>query len=310
MNYFKKVSAFVGIFALVALATFSIARAQTTTDKGTFTASPFDGSIAVQQQKLEERVTKTADELKDSDKDGISDFDETSFFGSDPFNPSTAGGGVTDGARLLQGIDPVTGKAMNFEDPRTAGRTAENLFTVDNVSLSTKTSVVDGIESKQEVVAFSGTAPIDSYVTLYIFSTPVIVTVKSDQTGNWSYTMDQELDNGQHNVYVASVNNSGKIVAKSDAVPFVKEVGAVALGLQSSASATTSEGFGSTWTILIGAIILLFIILIAILIAGMRSNKKKVEETPVITANPVPPQNTPTTPEQPVHTENSNVNQQ
>ena len=67
-------------------------------------------------------------------------------------------------------------------------------------------------------------------MTLYIFSTPIIVTVKADSEGRWTYELDKELEDGNHEVYVATVDNSGKIVAKSNPIPFVKQANAAALG--------------------------------------------------------------------------------
>jgi hypothetical protein len=76
-------------------------------------------------------------------------------------------------------------------------------------------------------LVFEGRALPNSFVTLYIFSTPVVVTVKTDEQGNWRYTLDTELEDGSHNLYVAMVNNNGRIVAKSPPVPFVKTAEAV-----------------------------------------------------------------------------------
>ncbi len=59
-------------------------------------------------------------------------------------------------------------------------------------------------------------------MTLFIFSTPIVVTVKTDLSGSWHYSLDTELPDGNHMLYVASVDASGKILAKSPAVPFTK----------------------------------------------------------------------------------------
>ncbi len=74
----------------------------------------------------------------------------------------------------------------------------------------------------QEKVTFAGRALPNSFVTLYIYSTPIVVTVKTDISGAWKYTLDTELPNGSHNLYVATVDSGGKILAKSPAIPFVK----------------------------------------------------------------------------------------
>jgi len=49
----------------------------------------------------------TLPELLDTDGDGLSDFEETSYYGTDPDNPDTDGDGITDGEEALQGTDPT-----------------------------------------------------------------------------------------------------------------------------------------------------------------------------------------------------------
>ena len=44
---------------------------------------------------------------------------------------------------------------------------------------------------------------------------PIVVTVKSDENGNWVYDLDKSLVNGKHEVYVAINNDEGKIVEAS-----------------------------------------------------------------------------------------------
>jgi len=69
----------------------------------------------------------------------------------------------------------------------------------------------------------SGTALPNSFVTLYIFSTPTIVTVKTDADGSFVYTFEKELQDGSHDVYVAITDNAGSIVARSNPFQFFKE---------------------------------------------------------------------------------------
>jgi hypothetical protein len=45
--------------------------------------------------------------LPDTDGDGLSDFEETSHYGTDPYKVDTDGDGVTDGEEVIQGTDPT-----------------------------------------------------------------------------------------------------------------------------------------------------------------------------------------------------------
>jgi hypothetical protein len=59
---------------------------------------------------------------------------------------------------------------------------------------------------------------------------PIIVTVTTDENGNWVYDLDKTLVDGKHEVYVAINDDEGKIVAQS--VPtlfFVEEAQAVSM---------------------------------------------------------------------------------
>jgi hypothetical protein len=81
---------------------------------------------------------------------------------------------------------------------------------------------VSDIPAFKEEITFTGRALPNSFVTLYVFSTPVVVTVKADASGAWSYTLDSELEDGNHELYVATVDAGGRILARSPAIPFIK----------------------------------------------------------------------------------------
>src|SRR5574344_835170 len=50
--------------------------------------------------------------FKDSDGDGLSDFDEINIFGSDPYEADSDSDGIEDGDAVLNGRDPVTGSKL------------------------------------------------------------------------------------------------------------------------------------------------------------------------------------------------------
>src|SRR5690606_9218401 len=96
----------------------------------------------------------------------------------------------------------------------------------DVLSINEVTPVVETDESlgKPRVQSkISGVALPNSYVTLYIFSTPTIITVKTDDTGAFVYMFEKELSDGAHEVYVAITDNTGSVIAHSEPFGFVKE---------------------------------------------------------------------------------------
>ena len=188
---------------------------------------------------------------RDTDEDGISDYDEENIYFTDPRNAFTAGSLLTDGERILLGFDALSTSTqrVSVDSPRTSGEVASGLFKVSSIILEKRSreiipeapavDVDNELDKKEtqepekprfeevEVLTFRGNALPNSFVTLYIFSTPIIVTVKTDVYGDWEYTLEEELEDGSHEMFVASVGNAGNIIAKSELIPFVKTAEAV-----------------------------------------------------------------------------------
>lgn len=195
-----------------------------------FTRTAFDE----QSEKMEESLSKTETALQtfrfnnrtelatyvDTDGDGVTDYDEIYLYETDPNNSYSAGGVLTDGERLLLGLDPRSDSMIvePVESPKVSGEVNEKVFSIELISLR-------GPEDASVVIA--GHAAPFSFVTLFVYSTPVLVTVRADGEGAFEYVLDETLEDGSHELYVASVNASGKILAKSNPIPFVKTAQAI-----------------------------------------------------------------------------------
>lgn len=214
----------------------------------------------------------------DSDGDGISDYDEVALYRTDPFKSATREGELSDGEKILRGIDPASDQPIVFEDPRRSPEPAVEEYSVDSLQVTKRehdeTTGKDVVRS----LAFTGKALPLSFVTLYIFSTPVVVTVKTDSEGRWEYELDTELSDGEHEIYVATTDNSGKIVAKSGPVPFVKTAEAAELGAAEVATAQeqTSSLRSDLFLIILG--ISIVGVLIMILIVGLDMRRIRLRE--------------------------------
>ncbi|MFZ1626616.1 MAG: Ig-like domain-containing protein [Candidatus Moraniibacteriota bacterium] len=162
---------------------------------------------------------------KDTDRDGLSNVDEIRF-GSNPGVADTDLDGFIDGDEVKNGFDPVKysggdkSDKIVFESPKSAGDVRSDIYTVRTVTLESK-------EAGKERLRFSGTGLPNSFVTIYVYSDPIILTVKTDSEGNWSYELDKTVEEGEHEVYVAVTDNTGKITAKSEPLPFVKVAQAI-----------------------------------------------------------------------------------
>ncbi len=166
----------------------------------------------------------------DSDKDGISDYDEVHLYKTNPFAADTDGDSYIDGAEIAKGFDPhdsTSETLIVYESPKDTGIVREDLLAVS--SITTLTRETNDSEASLPIQAIiSGKGLPNSFVTLYIYSTPVVVTVKTDEDGSWMYIFDKDIEDGDHEVYVGITDNEGRVVAKSNPLPFVKTAEAYA----------------------------------------------------------------------------------
>jgi len=65
------------------------------------------------RKKLDkDKIINKDKEFKDSDGDGLSDYDEINIYGSDPYDDDTDDDGIEDGEAILNGKHPVTGENL------------------------------------------------------------------------------------------------------------------------------------------------------------------------------------------------------
>ncbi|MEK7118453.1 MAG: Ig-like domain-containing protein, partial [Patescibacteria group bacterium] len=153
-----------------------------------------------------------------------------------------------------------------YENPKFAGDTKSGLLAVTAV-----VAVADDTLKKKATttkIKLSGKALPNSFVTIFIYSEPIVVTVKTDESGAWTYTLDKELSDGTHEVYSAITDTGGRILAKSEPLPFIKEAAAVSFGstalLPSNNQAPGFFSGGSLFAlivVLIGVLGLVFVLI-------------------------------------------------
>lgn len=161
----------------------------------------------------------------DTDMDGISDFDEVNIYLTNPDLADSDNDGITDGVEIMRGYDPrdaTLEAVMEYESPRdSVGLVREDVLLIEQVLPVTK---IEPEEGAPEVIAeIRGKGLPNSFVTLFIFSEPTVVTVRTDADGSFVYTFDKELSDGNHEVYVAVTDNAGEIIAQSNPFSFIKQ---------------------------------------------------------------------------------------
>lgn len=164
---------------------------------------------------------------------------------------------------LVKNIEEGVAKLEQVAIEEQSGIVDVKNFAVEAVAVAEVAAKPDGTKTASKI-SFKGKALPNSFATLYIFSIPIVVTVKTDNDGNWNYTLDKELENGEHKVFVAITDVKGTVVARSNPLPFVKEAFAITVP-QIVPDAGSSPSFIED-NYFYGSIIVIVLIVIAIFI--------------------------------------------
>jgi len=151
---------------------------------------------------------------KDSDGDGLNDYEEVYIYHTNSINPDTDDDGFLDGDEVAHSFDPLkagdhkNSASIAYQDPRTVPPRQTDLYKVNLVQSVKLASGGTGIK-------LQGQGLPNSFITLFIYSQPIIVIVKTDNAGRWEYILDKPLDDGQHTVLAAQTDSAGLIIARS-----------------------------------------------------------------------------------------------
>lgn len=208
-----------------------------------------------------ESYYETDPDQADSDNDGFLDGEEV----ANSYNP--LGAGLLAKERI--GLDLALFSKVALEEPKTSQLLASENWQVTNAS-----SELDGLK-------LGGKATANSWVSIFIYSDiPYLATTKTDLNGNWSYSLADPLSEGVHQVYVASNDENGRILAKSLPLTFLVanvDNDQVAADLNKHVEVISNTDVTNTnWTVyyIIGGALLLVILLgLVLLIIKRRKNK-------------------------------------
>jgi hypothetical protein len=199
--------------------------------------------LAGASKTMESVLQQTDLLLTDSDQDGLSDVEEMRL-GTDPQAADSDKDGRTDGDEIRSGFNPLQASSgeekdkIVYESPQTLPL-EEKLDTRYEVKLVEVGRVSE--DGRAITLRITGKAVPNTLVTLYVYSEPVVVTVKVDGEGNWSYDLDKQLEDGSHEVYVAVTDSTGKITAKSSPLRFIKTAQAVSIQTAQAISQTENQ---------------------------------------------------------------------
>lgn len=217
----------------------------------------------------------------DQDEDGLLDVEEVRR-GTDPNRGDTDGDGFSDGDEVKSGYNPLkysvddTGDRVVFQSPKETqkkqGGATEQLSSTDPMTRTAGYQVqkVERVnyEGGKQIVQLSGTAAPNSFVTVYLYSDPVIAIVETDASGNWTYGFDSQLEDGSHEAYVAATDNEGHIITQSKPLPFVKTAEAITTTVSPKNIPTENTRLSEEEVISVDKIIIVGIIIMTALSLG------------------------------------------
>jgi hypothetical protein len=228
----------------------------------------------VAKKNREVEVKKEKVLSRDSDLDGLPDSEEIRL-GTDPLNPDSDNDGFLDGSEFSLGFDPLKpspADKIKYQNPQKAKPKISEVFKVEKVELT-------ALKKEKKALKIQGKALPYSFVTIYIFSLPIVVVTKADENGNWQYVLDKPLSDGQHTVYATLTNNHGEIEESSEPFVFLKTGEKVLRLFQPTQAKVVSPAqvLQKSFAILIAAIIV-FAFGVALIIMGILLREKKRPE--------------------------------
>lgn len=210
----------------------------------------------------------------DTDGDGLYDERELAL-GTDPFNPDTDGDGILDGDEVANGYNPSAPddfSKIEYHSPQASAPQRTDIYRFDESDPVSAVKLANG----EAGIRFKGWGLPNAYITLFIYSSPVVAVIKTDEYGRWTYTLDKPLDDGQHTAYAALTNSAGEIEARSEVLVFIKNGDNVAktIAKQGASISSSTEKLKSNFAVA-AAVIVSLAFAAALLIIGLAARRSK-----------------------------------
>ena len=243
---------------------------QSAQEKAQENISKFTGIINEKAMMKQEKLKLLN---QDFDGDGLTNAQEVAI-GTNPLNPDTDGDGYLDGVEIAGGfnpLDPSPADKIVYAQPTESKAPITDTYKVEKIGMVT-------LANKTKRLRIAGKGLPQTFVTLYVYSLPLILVTKTDKNGNFVYTLDKPLADGYHRIYVAITNNDGRIVEKSPVFNFLKTPVAVAAVLPPAAMVgqveSPAKNLDRIFTFLVLGMIILSLVS-ALIIIGIFTYKKK-----------------------------------
>ncbi len=191
----------------------------------------------------------------------------------------TSGATPASTAELTRKVEEGIAKIERMITEQEKGIIDTQNFSVTSVEVAEIVTKPDGTQTASKI-KFTGKGFPNSFVTLYIYSEPTVVTVKTNASGEWTYTLDKELPDGEHQVISAITDGGGRVLAKSEPFRFVKVAQAITVGNIELALPVLSQepGFFSGASLYAFIAIMIGIVGLGVLIIGFITKKRSEDD--------------------------------
>lgn len=162
---------------------------------------------------------------KDSDNDGISDFDEVNVFNTNPFHPDSDGDSFLDGVEIAQNFNPLNSTPETVFISETPKRVnVQNNYNLKIDQILPLNHINNEVGLAQVFLKINGVAIPNSFVTLVTKGEKITLNnfIKTDNNGNFSFVLEKELENGNYDSYLIYSSNEGGVMERSEVFSFYK----------------------------------------------------------------------------------------
>ncbi len=140
-----------------------------------------------------------------------------------------------------------------------------NVLSIEEV----KTTPTDAVHA----VTLQGKAEPNTVISVLIYSNPIVVTVRTDANGVWTYTLEEPLEPGNHTAYVVVPKADGSQIRSEINTFFVPPVYASSVDNQNLRSVEESETPLIRNFIILAVILVLDAVMILLLVYHFKSKK-------------------------------------
>ena len=193
---------------------------------------PLTSILALRYQVLKDQVIKSEQSFKtasnnlvarDSDKDGFSDFDEMTLYKTNPLVVDTDADGVSDAVEIIKDFNP------NVSDIKSAATMTQNIDEIifsDTIGIDVvEPIIVNSLDGQDEEVfaLIRGKSLPNTFVTIISYTSGTLGIIRTNNTGDFVYTLEKKLVEGNHEIVAVLTDNEGNIVASSRPYHFINE---------------------------------------------------------------------------------------